>query len=116
MREKSVIDGKTWPRQAAEGRPGMSASAAAVECMTAPFGTRTGSEGALVSNAQVRHDGKRQFLVHLEARNATGGCSVAAWAHRADSAAQMQAWGATSSFRLCLVASHTPSPRQGRYS
>ena len=66
------MDGKTWPRRAAEGRPGMFASVDADERMIAPVGTRTGSEGALGSNAEVGHDGERQFLVHPESRKATG--------------------------------------------
>ena len=51
----------------------MFASAAADDRMVAPFGARTESEGAPASNVQVGHDGERQFPVHPESRNATGG-------------------------------------------
>ena len=84
--------------------------------MMAPFGTRTGSEGAVVSNVQVGHDGERQFLVHPESRKAMGVSGAAVWASVVGGAAERQAWGATTSSRLHLVAPRTPSPCQGRYS
>ena len=117
--KKSLMDGNTWPRRAAGGRPGTSASAIVEDCMVPPFGTRTGSEGALASKAQVGHDGKRQFPVHPASRNATGGsglgapaCATVGWL---EGAAERQAWRASGFSRLDLPCGATPPVCHGRY-